>query len=507
MDVSVAKCRQRIDAFHARFNAACQRLGWKAGGHKAACKLLAAARALPAADLDRRYVVQLKLAGRRGLRDWADMLDKTGEQDVASVHREMAAGLAPRERVLFALEARHHVLLRFQMVPPNKRLGPPDLALFALRAILEPMADVPTLDMQRSSPHRPYAIWIPADHDTTLAEAVGGILAGAGLATSAWYVGGGFCAESYLLPGASGEPGSDLLLNTFNCLEPDRYSEDEEDEETEEGVEANGEAQTGAAARGGGRSATRVLLVGGLHVFGETAGEGEDPMLTAVAGALRSSGCAVEVAMYPKRGGRRAEEALAQRLTAGGDGGFAACVVLGLGSGDDFKPRNPTHPWGDGPWRNALTGWVRGGGVLVMNGERAAAAVARAFFGLAWTMEGDHYRRTDHKLNSSCPLLGRLARELPTGYNVKACMLGDVPPPERVYATAAGAASYSLVPSMSGAPVDEGRAAMAAARCGAGTVAFFGDVNWEPHTTAAVAALVLELVGSTDGAGARSAGA
>lgn len=41
----------------------CQVKGWKEGGHKAACKLLARAKALPPADPDRRYVVQIKLVG------------------------------------------------------------------------------------------------------------------------------------------------------------------------------------------------------------------------------------------------------------------------------------------------------------------------------------------------------------------------------------------------------------------------------------------------------------
>lgn len=68
-------------------------------------------------------------------------------------------------------------------------------------------------------------------------------------------------------------------------------------------------------------------------------------------------------------------------------------MVLGLGSGDDFKPRSPTHPWGPGPWREGLAAWVRAGGAVVLHGERAAAAVARDFFGLPWTMEGDYYRR------------------------------------------------------------------------------------------------------------------
>ena len=103
--------------------------------------------------------------------------------------------------------------------------------------------------------------------------------------------------------------------------------------------------------------------------------------------------------------------------------------------------------------------------------------------------------RTDHVLHPDCPLLagGGLAARLPAHYNVKACMLGDVPRPQRVYATAPGARTHSLVPSMSGERVEEGRCALAAAAVGSGAVVFFGDVNWEAATLRAVAELVKQL--------------
>ncbi len=46
----------------------CQVKGWKERGHKAACKLLARAKALPPADPERRYIVQIKLVGPGSVR-------------------------------------------------------------------------------------------------------------------------------------------------------------------------------------------------------------------------------------------------------------------------------------------------------------------------------------------------------------------------------------------------------------------------------------------------------
>ncbi|GIL65190.1 hypothetical protein Vafri_18968 [Volvox africanus] len=490
-------------------NTECQRVGWKTRGHKAACKLLPRAKALPPADLSRRYVVQLKLVGRQGLNDWAGHLQHEGQTELCSMHREMAAVLAPRERVLFALEARSHFMLKFMMVAPSKRLEAHDLALFILQAVLEPTTDVPTLNMPREAPQRPYAIWIPGGDigdstcvDRPMARPVGQLLAGAGLTTSTWYVGGGFCAEAMLRPGVYGagsQRTGDILMNAFAALDPDGYTEDEGHEDDDDDA-SDGEGKvsgSGAAhARGGGAAAfpvpLRVLMIGGLHMFGPDAGEGDDPLLTATAEALRSVvGAQVDVAMYKKGNGNQpAQRALAQRLTSGG---YNACVVLGLGSGDGFKPRRPTDPWGNGPWRDALTGWVRGGGVLVMHGERAAAAVTQQFFGLSWTMDGAFYSRTDHKLNVANPLLGDLATSLPTDYNVKACMLSDVPPQERIYAAAPGALTHSMA-FMTGQPVDAGKTAIAAAQVGGGAVVFFGDVNWEEPTMATVAMLTRRLV-------------
>ncbi len=72
---------------------------------------------------------------------------------------------------------------------------------------------------------------------------------------------------------------------------------------------------------------------------------------------------------------------LAARLT---NGGYAACVIVSLGS-DGFKPNQPTAPFKDqGPWRDALVSFVRQGGILFVHGERTAAAVLQGWFGKPW---------------------------------------------------------------------------------------------------------------------------
>lgn len=57
-------------------------------------------------------------------------------------------------------------------------------------------------------------------------------------------------------------------------------------------------------------------------------------------------------------------------------------------------------------------------------------------------------RRTDHALNTSSPFLRDSAALLPRTYNVKACMLSNVPAEERIYAAVDGATTHSMVPSL-----------------------------------------------------------
>jgi hypothetical protein len=66
--------------------------------------------------------------------------------------------------------------------------------------------------------------------------------------------------------------------------------------------------------------------------------------------------------------------------------------------------------------------------------------------------------------------------------NVKACLVTNVKPEDRLYSAEDGAVTYSIVPGFGGNPVSSGQVAIALARCGAGTVSFYGDVNIEKET-------------------------
>ena len=143
-------------------------------------------------------------------------------------------------------------------------------------------------------------------------------------------------------------------------------------------------------------SKSRVLLVGGeaggkMGALGDSVDD--DVFSQQVRAALHAAGLLVETAAYSKR----KEQQLADRLT---HGGYGAAIVLGLGSGTSFVPSRPTSPWADGTWRRGLVEWVASGGMLLMQGERAAAAVLADWFGKVWRMDGDYYRRTEHCLHA-----------------------------------------------------------------------------------------------------------
>ncbi|KAG2492553.1 hypothetical protein HYH03_009216 [Edaphochlamys debaryana] len=594
-------------------NKQCQTADWRAGpghpGHKCMCRLMALAKALPPANPDRSYVVQIKLCGKGRLSEWARLIAAGTDMGRAQVYHALAEGLGPRDRTLIALEARQHGLLDVRVVPASVPLSAAAVAEFALQAVVAPKDGLPLIHMTANKPHRPYAIWIPHDPVDAagiarpMAPRVGRILAGCGLATCVYYQGGrGPSAESRLLaeaglqakapPGGAGKSGmsrellNQLLVNSLVEVDVDYHSEDdesdehysaEEDEHAEgldeqqreerrksreeqrrsrnepravsydadeaalyaaqnatyqtydDDVHNDGEAgavtyesasededfglrprpansssgharmdsgaddggETGSdnecsdggivspqrhsldSAGGGhvssgggggggwGRVAAgrRVMVVGGMGVFGLAAeGTDEDPMLDTAVQALREAGAVVQVAMYDRQAGKRGQEELAQAL---GSGRFGAA-------------------------------WVHAGGLLLLNGERAAAGVAREWFGLRWRMEGDYYCRTEHGLNPGCALLGPLAARLPPALDVKACLLAYVPGEQRVYVSAPGALSRSHVPAMAGAPVGD-LAAVTVAAVGSGAVGFLGDVNWEEASLQLMTALVGQL--------------
>ncbi|MEW5310784.1 MAG: hypothetical protein WDW38_002548 [Sanguina aurantia] len=163
------------------------------------------------------------------------------------------------------------------------------------------------------------------------------------------------------------------------------------------------------------------------------------------------------------------------------------------GAGTSFVPGNPTSPFQDGPWRQQLTGWVKAGGVVLMHGEKAAAAVLSTWFGLSWRC--GEYFRAQYQLNEGCHAqaswAGPLAA-LPKGYNVEACTLVDVPAAECVYGTAAGAVRQSM--GFAPTPVEVQHCSVAVAHHEAGVVGFWGDVNCERDTHTVVVGLLLHLL-------------
>lgn len=233
-----------------------------------------------------------------------------------------------------------------------------------------------------------------------------------------------------------------------------------------------------SAAMQSARSAVRVLVVGGLGPFYYE----EDLFAERFTTFFRKEeGFAVEVINGLPRNGAVVTSKL-------GTGKFDVCILLSYGGGNA-----DANLFKYDEWRTKITTWVDAGGVLVINGEREVVKALHKAFGKSWTMEGDYYRRTSHDLNDSCFMfsssVGGLAQQLPEKYNVKACMLTDVPLEERVYFAGPDSVTHSLVPMMAGLPVEPEQCAVAASRCGSGGLIFIGDVNAEAETMRIVAKL------------------
>jgi hypothetical protein len=166
----------------------------------------------------------------------------------------------------------------------------------------------------------------------------------------------------------------------------------------------------------------------------------------------------------------------------------ATCVVVlsADAGGEAYLARR------EAPLRDALREWTRAGGTLCWHGERDAVALLQWLVPEVtqpWTMEGDFYRRCDAERCSSCVALPpAVLRRLPRAINAKACMLSNVPQEHRLYAPAAGATAQSLVQAkgFNGTAIQAGMCTIAAAPFGQGRIVFFGDVNAEPETCAAL---------------------
>ncbi len=133
---------------------------------------------------------------------------------------------------------------------------------------------------------------------------------------------------------------------------------------------------------------------------------------------------------------------------------YSACLIAGLGRDLGRSLGAAPHDANDvqtpfaseGAVCRAMRTFVQHGGVLVLNGDRAAAASLSAWFGLRWCMPGDDevgYQRLELRLADAADVgkvlrrkagAGALAGLLPAHMSVKACLLQGVPRASQLYA-------------------------------------------------------------------------
>ncbi|KAI2494688.1 hypothetical protein MHU86_19823 [Fragilaria crotonensis] len=158
-----------------------------------------------------------------------------------------------------------------------------------------------------------------------------------------------------------------------------------------------------------------------------------------------------------------------QIIVALDKGKFSTCIILGWGCGGGNLDVELDEDPGFG---EGLVDWVESGGCLIVQGENISDGAGGwpQWFGFDW--ESCYYRRTWHALNSSHWFATEKNLSLDIEMSVKACMVTNVEPEERLY----------------GAIEDESRGisedlvAVTLARYGAGAVSFYGDVNIEEPT-------------------------
>jgi hypothetical protein len=175
-------------------------------------------------------------------------------------------------------------------------------------------------------------------------------------------------------------------------------------------------------------------------------------------------------------------------------GNFSTCIILGWGSGDNDVEKNYNT---DNAFRTGLVAWVTRGGCLIVQGERISHAGGDwpQWFGLDW--KSSDYCRTTHVLNATHWFTKLKNHSLCPAMNVKACLVTNVTPQDRLYSAEDGAVTSSLVPGFGGNPVSTGQVAIALGRCGAGTVSFYGDVNIEKETITTIGMIAKYAVSAT----------
>eukprot|EP01025_Chloroclados_australasicus_P030474 TRINITY_DN3057_c1_g3_i1.p1 TRINITY_DN3057_c1_g3~~TRINITY_DN3057_c1_g3_i1.p1 ORF type:complete len:260 (-),score=11.60 TRINITY_DN3057_c1_g3_i1:321-1100(-) len=169
-----------------------------------------------------------------------------------------------------------------------------------------------------------------------------------------------------------------------------------------------------------------------------------------------------------------------------------AFIILGVGA-NGMSPSTQSF-LRDSILREEFVKFVRMGGTIFFQGEgEAMCSIFSDWFGKPWNFEGDFYRRTVFSKNNLSEGWGDgfsdiymrrrdKSFELPSTYCVKACMLSNVSPVERVFETNNSSTTMSLVPFMSDVTMQPGMCPLAMGKFQEGFIGFFGDVNAEKST-------------------------
>jgi hypothetical protein len=139
-------------------------------------------------------------------------------------------------------------------------------------------------------------------------------------------------------------------------------------------------------------------------------------------------------------------------------------------------------------FRESLVAWVQRGGRFLVLGELSRPIAAwPSWFDRPW--KHGSYERTDHECFAAKPDGPHWCdwyKSAPGAgidrYNVKAVMLGNVDPSEALFASTDEPIIDDLDADMADQSVEEAKAAVVFAKHGAGTISFFGDVNFEDST-------------------------
>jgi hypothetical protein len=139
-------------------------------------------------------------------------------------------------------------------------------------------------------------------------------------------------------------------------------------------------------------------------------------------------------------------------------------------------------------FRESLVAWVHRGGRFLVLGELSRPIRAwPSWFDRPWN-HGSYYR-TDHDCFAAepdgphwCDWYKSAPGAVLDRYNVKAVMLGNVDPSEALFASTNELIIDDLDADMADQSVEEAKAAVVFAKYDAGTISFFGDVNFEDST-------------------------